>query len=91
MVPRGNRLGLVLVVIAGTGDLTVSQSGTTPSFTNIGTLTTNAGTSVTVNNGTFTQQAGATLNGGGAFAMNVSCESLFLTNVRSAFTFSISL
>jgi len=52
------------------GDLTISQSGTTPNFTNTGTLTVGAGRTVTVSGGAFTQQTGGTLNGGGTLTVD---------------------
>src|SRR5262249_55174237 len=52
------------------GNLNLNQAGTTPSFTNAGTLTVGAGRTLTVTNGAFTQQAGATLAGGGTVTLN---------------------
>ncbi|MCE9601072.1 MAG: hypothetical protein K8S21_02515 [Gemmatimonadetes bacterium] len=51
------------------GNLTVTQSGTTPSFTNAGAVTIGAGRTFAVSGGAFTSQAGATIGGAGlAFA-----------------------
>jgi hypothetical protein len=62
------------------GDFTVTQSGTTPSFTNTGTLTVGAGRTATITNGAFTQ--GGVVNGGGT---------LTLTTVTTAFTNGFTL
>ena len=65
-------------ITATAADFTLSQSGTTPSFTNTGTVTIGAGRIWTVNSGTFTQQAGATIAGGGALTFN-SATATFAT------------
>src|SRR5262249_42297402 len=60
--------GLINLV---SGDLTLTQSGTTPSFTNTGTVTIPVGRTMTVNNGSLTQQTlPAAINGGGALVLN---------------------
>ena len=51
------------------GDLTLSQSGTTPSFTTSGTITIGAGRIFTVTNGTLNYNAG-TIGGSGTLAIN---------------------
>ena len=64
-------------------DLTINQSGTSPSFTNTssGTLTVGAGRTLTLTNGSFTQ--GGTLNGGGALSL-----STVTSNFSNPFTLS---
>jgi len=52
------------------GNLTITQTGTTPSFTNTGTLTIGATRTVTVTGGEFVNAVGATLRGNGT--LNVS-------------------
>ena len=56
-------------------NLTLLQSGTTPSFTNTGTITIGAGRTFTVNSGTFTGDPGGTIGGG----------TLTLTNLTAVF------
>ena len=51
------------------GDLTVSQSGTNPSFTNTGAITIASGQTLAINGGTFSQSAG-TLSGAGTLSIN---------------------
>jgi hypothetical protein len=46
------------------GNLTINQSGTTPSFANSGTLSVGAGLSFTINGGAFTNFSSGTLTGG---------------------------
>ncbi len=48
------------------GDLAITQSGTTPSFTTTGSITVPASRTLTVTNGTFNLNAG-TITGGGAW------------------------
>src|SRR5258707_13426835 len=50
------------------GDLTLSQSGVTPSFTTSGTITIGAGRTFTVTSGAFNYGAG-TINGSGTLAI----------------------
>jgi fibronectin-binding autotransporter adhesin len=52
-------------------DLTVAQSGSAPSFSNIGQITIGNNRTFTIAGGTFVQQAGATLNGAGTFIQNL--------------------
>ncbi len=54
--------------VAG-GDLTITQSGTTPSFTNTGTIAVLAGDTLTISGGAFTQNAGS-LGGAGALELS---------------------
>ena len=73
-----------VIDLAG-GNLTVTQTGTTPSFTNTGTLTIQSGRTMSINtSGSFTQAAGATLNGGGAMSFISVNPAVFET----AFTLS---
>ncbi len=65
---------------ASTGDLTVSQSGTAPTFTNTGTVTVGAGHTLAVTNGTFTQSG--TLNGSGGVT---------LTNATTTFSSPVTV
>src|SRR5581483_2520250 len=53
------------------GGLTVSQSGTAPSFTSSGAIVIGAGTTLTVTGGTFGQQAGS-ISGNGTLALTVT-------------------
>ncbi len=53
-----------------TGDLTVSQTGTAPSFTNTGTMTVGLGRTLAVTGGTFGLGSTGTLNGGGAMTLS---------------------
>src|SRR5437016_8933524 len=50
-------------------DLTLNQGGTTPSFTNTGTVTIGSGRTWGINNGTLNQNAG-TLGGAGTLSLN---------------------
>ncbi len=56
------------------GDLTLSQSGTTPSFTTSGTITIGAGRVFTVTGGTLNYDAG-TIGGSGTLAINAATVS----------------
>ena len=56
--------------VAG-GNLTVSQSGTSPSFTNTGTVTVASGLTLAVNGSNYTQTAGSTTLQGGLFPRRV--------------------
>lgn len=60
-------------------DLTVTQFGTTPTLSNTGVISIGAGTTWTINGGQFTQQVGATLNGGGALVLNGTASGAFNT------------
>ena len=82
------------IAVSG-GDLTITQSGTTPSVTSTGTITVSAGQTLTVSGGgTFTHQTGATLSGAGTVAVSgatsatfngsVTLSGLTLTNVPAA-------
>jgi hypothetical protein len=51
-------------------DLYLSLSGSSPTFVNTGTISVGPGHLLTIVGGTFAQQAGATLNGGGALALS---------------------
>ncbi|MBI5711486.1 MAG: hypothetical protein HZC42_14465, partial [Candidatus Eisenbacteria bacterium] len=82
----------------GGGNLTITQSGTGPSFTNTGTLTVNPGRTLTVTLGTFNQDAG-TLAGGGAmvvsnatvaFNTGFTLASLTLTGATAGFALSFA-
>jgi hypothetical protein len=66
---------------ASGADLTLNQTGTTPSFTNTGTVTVGPGRTWTISQGTFTQQTGATLNGGGALTLNSLTAANFNSNI----------
>ncbi|MBI5711715.1 MAG: hypothetical protein HZC42_15640, partial [Candidatus Eisenbacteria bacterium] len=60
-------------IAASGGDLTISQSGTTPSFTNSGTLTVGVGRTLTVSGGTMLNAVGGVLQGAGT--LNVAATS----------------
>ncbi|HEY3220050.1 MAG TPA: invasin domain 3-containing protein [Gemmatimonadales bacterium] len=63
------------------GDLTITQSGTTPSFTNTGAINIAAGDSVKVSSGAFNYTSG-TISGAGTFAVtsvNVTAAQNFST------------
>lgn len=69
-------------------DLIITQGGTSPSFTNTGTIAIDPAHSVSVNGGTFTHSGGA-INGGGVFITNgtvfnlnapITLSGLFLTS-----------
>ena len=64
------------------GDLTVSQSGTSPSFTNAGMISVGATRTLTINSGAFNMNGGS-LSGAGAWAVNS-----VTANFASPFTFS---
>jgi hypothetical protein len=51
------------------GDLSITQSGTTPSFTNTGTISVAAADTVKVSSGTF-NYAGGSISGGGTFLLS---------------------
>jgi hypothetical protein len=53
------------------GDLTITQTATTPSFVNSGTITIGAGRTLGVSSGTFTSTAAASISGG-TFATNAT-------------------
>jgi hypothetical protein len=55
-----------LIQLTG-GNLTVSQSGTSPSFTNTGVMDVATGRAALVTGGTFTNQAGGSIQGAGTF------------------------
>lgn len=61
------------------GDMTVTQSGSAPSFTNTGGITVASGRFLTVQGGVFAQQAGATLGGGGNVALANGVTATFAT------------
>jgi hypothetical protein len=50
-------------------DIVLAQSGVTPSFTNRGTVTVNAGHTFTISNGTFLNDVGGTIRGAGTIAI----------------------
>jgi hypothetical protein len=56
------------------GDLTISQSGTTPTFTNAnsGTMTVAAGQTFVVSGGGFTHAPGASMTGAGGVSLNAT-------------------
>lgn len=58
------------ITLAG-GNLTLTQSGTTPSFTTTGSVTVGAGQTLAVNGGSFVHQAG-TLAGTGTIALSAA-------------------
>jgi fibronectin-binding autotransporter adhesin len=63
------------------GDLTINQSGTTPSFTNTGAINIGSGDSVKVSSGAFNYTSG-TISGAGTFAVtsvNVTASQNFST------------
>jgi len=62
-------------MVVSSGDLTITQSGTTPTFTNDGSVTIGAGDTVRINSGAFTHGSG-TLSGAGTF-MLASVNALF--------------
>jgi fibronectin-binding autotransporter adhesin len=66
------------------GDLTIVQSGTTPTFANFGTITIGAGRTFTVSGGTLSQSAG-TIGGAGTLALSSTTAS-FNTNFTNATT-----
>jgi DNA-binding beta-propeller fold protein YncE len=66
-------------LILGGGNLTVTQSGTAPSFTTTGTLTVGAGRTLTVGGGTFNYDAG-TLGGTGLVSLQSACSAFFTPN-----------
>ena len=51
-------------------DIVLSQSGVTPSFTNRGTITVNAGHTFTISGGAFLNDVGGTLRGAGTVAIS---------------------
>jgi hypothetical protein len=57
-----------LIELTG-GILGIQGSGTTPSFTNTGTVTVSTGRLLVISVGSFTQASGATLDGGGALEL----------------------
>jgi hypothetical protein len=59
-----------LITVNATGGLTVTQTGTSPSFQNAGTIAVAPSASVSVSNGTFALLSTANLNGGGSFIMS---------------------
>ncbi len=61
-----------------------NQGGTSPSFTNLGTVTVAPGRTWSISNSAFTQAAGATLDGGGALSLNTVNPAVF----NSAFALS---
>lgn len=65
-------------------DLAIAQSGTTPSFTNTGTITVGAARTWTVTGGALDQNAG-TVGGPGTFSL-VSVTAAFTTNLTNATT-----
>ena len=77
------------------GNLTIAQTGNTPSFTNTGAITVPAGRTVVMTGGSFTQAAGATLSGGGGMSLSlvnpanfesaVGLSALALSNVAATF------
>src|SRR5262249_51795113 len=66
------------------GAVTQNQGGSPLSFTNSGTLAIASGHTWTINGGTFTQQTGAVLNGGGMMTFN----SVTAANFNENFTLS---
>jgi hypothetical protein len=60
---------------ASLANFDIPQSGTTPTFTNTGTLTVGAGRILSVSSGTFTQ--GGTLNGGGILTLTANALAVF--------------
>src|SRR5262249_10320959 len=64
------------------GDLTVSQSGASPSFTNTGTITAGSGRTFAVAGGTFTQNVPGSLGGPGTLALQA-----YATGNFSSYTF----
>src|SRR5207247_6626136 len=56
-------------ISVASGNLTLNQTGTTPSFTNTGTITIASGHTFTVNGGTFNATSGS-LTGPGVFDVN---------------------
>lgn len=57
------------IAVSG-GNLVVTQSGTTPSFTNDGSVTVSPNRVWTLTGGAFTHASGAALDGGGALSLN---------------------
>ena len=49
---------------------TLSQVGTTPSFSNTGAITISSGKTFSINSGTFNHNSGSVLQGGGTFDLN---------------------
>ncbi|MGH7639235.1 MAG: beta strand repeat-containing protein, partial [Gemmatimonadaceae bacterium] len=88
------------------GNLTLDYSGASPSFTNSGTMTVVSGSTLATRTfvgttaATFTQAAGATLNGGGAMTFNSMPSAVFetgftlsalsITNTTASFATDIS-
>ncbi len=82
------------------GNLTLTQTGTTPSITNTGTVTVAAGRTWAITGGSFTQVAAATLDGGGAMTLSnmnpavfgsaFSLGALSLTTTIASFATDIS-
>jgi hypothetical protein len=70
------------------GDLTISQSGTTPSFTNTGAINIGTGDSVKVSSGAFNYTSG-TISGAGTFS--VSSVSVTAAQSFSTATAALSL
>lgn len=70
---------------ATNADLIVAQSGTTPTFTNVGTITIGPAHTWTVNGGKVTQQG--TLNGGGTWTINAPTATILNTFTLSALNF----
>jgi hypothetical protein len=66
------------ITVSG-GNLTVSQSGTTPTFTNAAAIYVTAGQTLAVTGGTFTNNSGAVIGGSGT----VNVSSTTFTNLGS--------
>ncbi|HEX9582062.1 MAG TPA: hypothetical protein VF970_13245, partial [Gemmatimonadales bacterium] len=72
-----------------TGNLTITQSGTSPSFTTTGTVTIGAGRTLTVSGGTFDYQSGA-LGGTGTLALSSATLALGVSLTRDTLALSVT-
>ena len=77
------------VINVSAADLTVTQSGTSPSFTNTGTIFILSTRTMAVSGGTFTDQSGATLSGAGTLALNAGVAAT-LNNAIAVQTLNVS-